>query len=350
MVWAFYICSMMRQLGLFILYVIVILISSCSKKEADRDRFFLLGNKALSEKEYGKAIHNYSEAIKIDEKYADAFNNRGIAYFEGGDHIFALQDYNQALRINPEFIDAIYNRSRVFISLKRYNDAIADLHKVSSVYQDSVYVKFALGMAHHQNGSQDSAKHYFNQAAKLAPENAEIYVNLGVVHFHTNQLDSAILYANKAIDLNPDELYAYNLLGQVYDARKDWLKSIYYYNQGLNLDRYHPILLNNRGFAYINMDSMQLAKEDIDQSILRDTDNLWSYRNKGYWYLKMSDPASAERLLLRALDEKDYVKNVYSYLGLTYLQLNQQSKACEMFRKGQQRKEPISLNRGAMCN
>ncbi len=329
--------------GKVLIFGLLIALSfSCSKKEADRDRFFLLGNKALSEREYAQAIHNYSEAIKIDDQFAEAFNNRGIAYYEGNDPVFALQDYNQAIYLKTDYTDARYNRSNAYSQLKRFDDAISDLNIVKETYGDSSYVQFALGLAHHKFGQQDSAKMYFNRALELDPDNAEIFINLGVVYFHTNSLDSAFNYANQGILNDPEEILGYNLLGMISMKRQEWAKSIRYFERGLKLEIYHPVLLNNRGYAYMMVDSMELAKEDIDQSILRDTDNLWAYRNKGIWHYKQQDYEAAIRLLSRALDKKEYVENVHSYLGLTYLALDQKAEACKMFKKAESFGEDMS--------
>ena len=37
----------------------------------------------------------------IDPKYADAYNNRGLAYRAKGDYDHAIADYNEAIRLDP---------------------------------------------------------------------------------------------------------------------------------------------------------------------------------------------------------------------------------------------------------
>ena len=42
---------------------------------------------------------DYNEAIKIDPKYAEAYNNRGAAKGKLGQHQEAIADYNKAIKI-----------------------------------------------------------------------------------------------------------------------------------------------------------------------------------------------------------------------------------------------------------
>ncbi|MCS6982010.1 MAG: tetratricopeptide repeat protein [Flavobacteriales bacterium] len=57
----------------------------------------------LEKKEYRIAIEYFSEAIKYDSKYAEAFYNRGYAYELLGNVQAAAQDYRNALALKPDF-------------------------------------------------------------------------------------------------------------------------------------------------------------------------------------------------------------------------------------------------------
>ncbi len=64
----------------------------------------------LRNKEYDKAIIDFSEAILINPKNPYAFDNRGDAWREKGNFDRALADYNEALSIDPAFTSALLNR------------------------------------------------------------------------------------------------------------------------------------------------------------------------------------------------------------------------------------------------
>ncbi len=49
--------------------------------------------------EHQRAIEDLNEAIRLDPKLAMAYNNRGISYGNLGEHQRAIEDYDEALRL-----------------------------------------------------------------------------------------------------------------------------------------------------------------------------------------------------------------------------------------------------------
>jgi tetratricopeptide (TPR) repeat protein len=68
------------------------------------------GNK----EEYDRAIADYTQALKLDPKYALAYSNRGFAYEQKGQKTLAIQDYEKALAIAPsnEWVQDAFKRLR----------------------------------------------------------------------------------------------------------------------------------------------------------------------------------------------------------------------------------------------
>jgi tetratricopeptide (TPR) repeat protein len=56
------------------------------------------------------AITDFSEAIRLDPKSAEAFYDRGIAYEQMRDHERAISDLGEAIRINSQYAEAYNNR------------------------------------------------------------------------------------------------------------------------------------------------------------------------------------------------------------------------------------------------
>ena len=63
------------------------------------------------------------------ESRANFFTNRGDSYQFRGDLGAALDDYNAALRLDPKFALAYNNRAAVHLHLKHYDKAWADLRR-----------------------------------------------------------------------------------------------------------------------------------------------------------------------------------------------------------------------------
>jgi Flp pilus assembly protein TadD len=52
------------------------------------------------------AIKDYTEAIRLDPKDANAYNNRGIVWTSKGEFGNAIKDYTEAIRLDPQYASA----------------------------------------------------------------------------------------------------------------------------------------------------------------------------------------------------------------------------------------------------
>jgi tetratricopeptide (TPR) repeat protein len=75
------------------------------------------------------ALQDYIEAIRLKRDYAYAFYGRGLARLETGDLESALKDYNEAIRLKPDYAHAYYNRAVIFQSQGNYGAAIENYQK-----------------------------------------------------------------------------------------------------------------------------------------------------------------------------------------------------------------------------
>src|SRR5512138_3193109 len=72
---------------------------------------FERGEKALANKEYFKAQAHYTEAVRLDPKYAEAYRSRAIAREYLGESAKALTDFNIYVDLRPEDSEALFNRA-----------------------------------------------------------------------------------------------------------------------------------------------------------------------------------------------------------------------------------------------
>ena len=59
---------------------------------------------------YEEAIKCYDKALEIDEKYVNAWNNKGNALCNLGKYDEAIECYDKALEIDDKFVDAWNNK------------------------------------------------------------------------------------------------------------------------------------------------------------------------------------------------------------------------------------------------
>ena len=66
--------------------------------------------------QYDRAIADYSVAIELKADYAEAYNNRGFAYYLKGDSKRAIADYTRAIELRPNYPKAYNNRGVVYMA------------------------------------------------------------------------------------------------------------------------------------------------------------------------------------------------------------------------------------------
>src|SRR3984893_535476 len=85
--------------------------SEAIRLDPKRAEAFLVRGLAFNDKgDNDHAIADVSEAIRLDPKDARAFNIRGLAYRKKGDNDHAIADFSEAIRIDPEDADAFKGR------------------------------------------------------------------------------------------------------------------------------------------------------------------------------------------------------------------------------------------------
>ena len=83
--------------------------------------------------QYDQAIADYTKAIELDPKYAEAYKSRGFVYTSKGQHDQAIADCSKAIELDPKYVGAYKNRGYAYYSKEKYDKAWEDVHKVQSL-------------------------------------------------------------------------------------------------------------------------------------------------------------------------------------------------------------------------
>jgi tetratricopeptide (TPR) repeat protein len=78
--------------------------------------------------EYSRAVSDYSRALRVNPRYADAYLERGILLWrELGQANQAIVDFSMALRLRPEWPVALFFRGLAYQGTSNYPAAMDDL-------------------------------------------------------------------------------------------------------------------------------------------------------------------------------------------------------------------------------
>lgn len=71
----------------------------------DAEAYLERGNAFFAMGQYNEAISDYIKAIEMNPSYFEAYYNRGQVYGKKGEFKLAICDFNKAIEINPEIED-----------------------------------------------------------------------------------------------------------------------------------------------------------------------------------------------------------------------------------------------------
>ncbi len=122
--------------------------------------------------DYGRAISDYDEAIRLEPDNAHAFNNRGVSYRNWGDDDRAIGDYDEAIRLKPDYGPFFSNRGWAYLYKGDYERAIADYDMAIFLKPDDTGAIFGRGYAKFDLNRFTDAVTDLAQAVKHNPKDS----------------------------------------------------------------------------------------------------------------------------------------------------------------------------------
>ncbi|MFC1823982.1 tetratricopeptide repeat protein [Thermodesulfobacteriota bacterium] len=126
-----------------------------------------------------KKINNL---IKLDDKNAEAFYNRGWLFVFKGDLQSAEKDYSKAISIKKKYGDAYYNRGLIYAKMKKYEQALSDFSEVVQLKPLAADALCNRGNIYFEMGKTDLAIKDYSNAQKISTQDPDIYYNRGIAY------------------------------------------------------------------------------------------------------------------------------------------------------------------------
>jgi tetratricopeptide (TPR) repeat protein len=223
-------------LRLCLFWAVVAVASTLSAQTTARD--YIASAKAEYAKgDFNDAIENFTKAIELNSKDAEAYNDRGCAKNAKSDFDGAIADYNKAIELHSNYTLAYTNRGLTKHLKGDENGAIADWTKAIELDPKLALPYYNRGTSEYHAGNRDTAMADLDKAIELNPHYAFAYGNRGLVKEINGDLNGAIADFDKTIELIPGSAYVYGLLGDAKQSEGDFEAAIYDYAKSIGLDK-----------------------------------------------------------------------------------------------------------------
>ena len=144
-----------------------------SPDEQDPNDLILDSEENLKRGNYTDTIEYTDKAIKINPRFAVAYNIKGQALFNLKRYNEALLCYEKALQLRPKYIAAINNKGLALAAMSEYDKAIGCFNQSSDLNPNDSNIWNHKGLALHTLGKYDDAIGSFDKAISLNPTYTE---------------------------------------------------------------------------------------------------------------------------------------------------------------------------------
>lgn len=93
-----------------------------------------------------QAISDFTEAIALNPKNANVYADRGAAYGSTGQHEKAIRDFTEAITLNPNFAVAYYNRAIGYFAEKKCGEARKDVRQAQELGYQKIRPGFLIDL------------------------------------------------------------------------------------------------------------------------------------------------------------------------------------------------------------
>lgn len=130
--------------------------------------------------EHSGIIKNCNQAIGLNEKYALAFNLRGIAHIESDDFKKGIDDFTTAITLKPDFYKAYFNRGLVYKKMGDNGASDKDFRKVIEILssyirlnEDDEEAHSILADSYSNTNQENEAKLFYSKANQIFKQKQE---------------------------------------------------------------------------------------------------------------------------------------------------------------------------------
>lgn len=306
------------------------LFTGCSRDpNVRKQKYFESAERYFAKGKYREAAIQYSNAIQVDSRFAQAHYQLGETYLKLHDWNRAYQELSRATELNPDNYPAHVDLANLLISGRDLKQAQIhlDLLRLKQPTRPDTYEAWANFYAAQDNLA--AAIQEMQKSVAADPSRSESYLNLALLQLRANFPDQAEGNFKKAADLGPKAMNAQLALGAFYQSRNRVSEAEQQYRHAMDVDPKDPTpcaalvrLMMAEGKKTETEAFLRKAKTDFP-------DKSEGYRMLGDFYFATGDldKATSEYASLYRDHSKDLqVKKNYIQLLILKNRLDEASK------------------------
>jgi len=292
---------------------------------------FQQASEAMRNGNLAAAGDGFAEVVKQAPAFAEGYMNLGLVREEQRRHSDAIAAFQKALQLKPKLRGA-----NLFLGIAEYRSnqldaALVSVRKEAAAYPKDATACMWVGIVALDKGSAEEASDALDKAAKLAPDNPDIFYQRGRAHLAVSK-DSY----SRMFQLDPKSWRVRELMAEANADAERHVDAIAEYQEAIKLAPNEPRLHEELGTEFRNAGKMQEAEEAFRKELEIDPENVVAQYKLGVLLTEKGDAAEGKRYIEAALRERPGLRHADYNLGRAEMLLGNDAAAAEHFQKATQ--------------
>lgn len=190
-----------------------------SRQPGNKKVYVSLASTYTQQADYEKSFQLINEALKIDQRYRDAYVLKGSNYLALGNRKLAKSSYETAVQQDPKFFEGYLALGYMYTEDKD-PAAIEYFRTAAELKPQSTDALYGVAYSLQEAGKYEEALVGYRHLLKVDTTFYLALFNQGYIkQFNQNQVDSAIYFYNAAIDMQPEFVKGWHNLGLCYVSK-----------------------------------------------------------------------------------------------------------------------------------
>ncbi len=220
---------------------------------ANADLYVAMARSELLQENYEAALETAQHAMSLAPTDVAALNAAGLAAYYMNDSPKAIRYFTEAIRVNPKYAQSYTNLGNAFFQMeswyrarrqyKRALERIPEALLANTAYQRA-YMYYMIGLSYHETQDYDQEIESLNMALALDPTYFDTYRQVGRAYLAKGEYRASRRALEIAIQNAPtdeQEADVYSQIGQVYETEGDTHQALVAYSAALEIDPNNPL-------------------------------------------------------------------------------------------------------------
>lgn len=251
---------------LIVLFVFMMNLQNAQAQQTPQD-ILTKANEYYLQADFQSAIPLFTEFLKSYPQHFGALDNRGLCYLALKDYGRAIDDFSSAIRVNQSSSMSYVYRAAAYLGKNNTNSAKKDYEDAMFYDVNNLEAYYGLNMLYVGTREYQRSLKLLEKATALDPKSSRSYFLKAVTY--TFMKDTAKIFENVAEGLSWDSTYFLKNTSKdlIYEKAERYKNGVNMFTDQIRKEPNSYLSYFSRGMIYYMMGSNDKAESDLQKSL-----------------------------------------------------------------------------------